>query len=73
MANNYRRLVHGDLHVTGKIIAKNMSLYDEQFVSSRMFYSVVEELEKRIERLEKRVFISPLDHGEIIIGEDVLL
>lgn len=73
MANNYRRLVNGDLHVTGKVIAKNMSLYDEQFVSSKMFYSVIEELEKRIERLENRVFVSSLHNGEIVIGEDVLL
>lgn len=73
MANNYRRIVNGDLHVKGKVIAKDISLYDEQFISSRIFYSVVEELEKRIERLENRVFISPLNRGEITIGEDVLL
>lgn len=73
MVKNYRRLVNGDLHVTGKIIAKNISLYDEQFVSSRVFNSVVEDLEKRIERLENRVFISSLNSDEIIIGEDVLL
>lgn len=73
MTNNYTRLINGDLHVTGKVIAKNMSLYDEQFISSRIFYSVVEELEKRIERLENRVFISSQKNGEIVIGEDVLL
>lgn len=73
MTNNYKRLVNGDLHVTGKVIAKNMSLYDEQFVSAKLFYSTIEELEKRIERLEKRVFISSINTGDVIIGEDVLL
>lgn len=60
MSNSRKRLVRGDLQVTGRIIAKNIRLYDEQFVSRRFFEQSIESLEERISQLEKLITPEPI-------------
>jgi len=68
------QIMYGDLQVTGRVIAKNVSLYDETFVPAKVFNATIKGLEERINMLERHVFIAKREADqEVLIGEDVLI